>query len=101
VTVENSQFASQNPPTMVPQEDTEQYERFVEQFVKWRTTIFDRWLSVMKTYQEMLQIFSNKIGCFQHFLLRLVSTVITFKHVSKPTFAVNHFLALFLVQKVF
>ena len=40
------------PPTLLPiTEDKQQYERFVEQFSKWRSTIFDKWLSVMKTYQ--------------------------------------------------
>lgn len=44
--------AGAQPPSLLPlTEDKQQFERFVDQFVKWRSTIFDKWLSVMKIYQ--------------------------------------------------
>jgi len=45
-------LGTNQPPTLLPlTEDNQQYERFIEQFSKWRDTIFDKWLSLMKKYQ--------------------------------------------------
>jgi hypothetical protein len=48
-----STLGTNQPPTLLPYtEDNQQFDRFVEMYSKWRDTIFDKWLSVMKKYQS-------------------------------------------------
>merc|ERR1712228_708633 len=58
------------PPTDMPSnlDDREHVVKFIDQFIRWRTTIFDKWLSVMKIYQQRSNIVTQTqypLACMQ------------------------------------